>query len=67
MVQPQRDDEPVDRRIAPVQVAAPVSMSFTLSSGVTVGGSIGRRRDEPDKGLQAREEQKAAHEYGRWG
>jgi hypothetical protein len=66
-LQPQRDHEPVDRHIAPVPVAGPVLMSFTLSSGVTVGGSIGRRRDEPDKGLQAGEEQKAAHEYGRWG
>ena len=66
-LQRQRDHQPGDRRIAPGPVAGPVSMSFTLSSGVTVGGSIGRHRDEPDKGLQAREEQKAAHEYGRWG
>ena len=48
---PQGVAEPAARTISPEPESGPISYSFKLTSGVTVGSRLGRGRDEPAKGL----------------
>ena len=48
---PEGRPEPAARTIAPEPATGPISYSYKLPSGVTVGARIGRDRDEPTKGI----------------
>ena len=50
---PQGSPEPAVRTISPQPATGPVSYSFKLPGGVTVGSSLGRGRDTPSRGLDA--------------
>ena len=50
---PQGKPAPQKNKIAPTAADGPVTYSFTLPSGVTVKGQLGRNKDEPVRGLEA--------------
>lgn len=52
-VSPINEPTPKTRTISPEKTNHPYHYSFKLPSGVSVGGKIGRGKDEPSKGLGA--------------